>query len=411
MDLSERLGSLTATELAPVVRRAVGEEDAWPRSWQIESLGWAAVNPATLGLFRLTGSATLGSRGQVDWAVVLKVVGHVDLAGTPLEVGFLHDPQDWNYWRREADAFASGLLDGWPGPLLPVRCLGVDETEQDVTWIWLEAQDGAHERVWTLEEQAVLAYDLGAFAAQWSDDPPSTVDYPWLAQRWLRGGMTSLRAGGVDHALAHDGCWRHPLLSALPADTRERVGRLVGGAERLLAVLESLPTTMAHHDTQASNFFIRDPADVDGRTVAIDWGFLGLSPVGHDLGCHLWSNIATWTVDPLEAAELDTGSTSAYLRGLRDFGWEGDENAVLFARATAAALATTTMLTLQISGLCDQTPHFLSDGAWPQELADQKQLSVETVMTRWAAGLDYVLDLGDEAHRLSRSLGNPSCPP
>jgi len=135
---------------------------AWPVSWDVVSLGWAAVNPATLGLYRLTGLAKVGSRDDVDWAVVLKVVGDVDLAGSPLDVGYLHDPQDLNYWKREAVAFESGLLDGWPGPLVPVRCLGVDNTEPGVSWIWLEAHGGAQIRdAWTLEEQAVLAYDLG----------------------------------------------------------------------------------------------------------------------------------------------------------------------------------------------------------------------------------------------------------
>ena len=407
MDIGERLGHLTASELAPVVRHALGEEMAWPVSWAAESLGWAAVNPATLGLYRLTGLAKVGSRDAVDWAVVLKVVGDVELGGSPLDMGFLHDPQDFNYWKREALAFDSGLLDGWPGPLVPVRCLGVDNTEQGVSWIWLEAHGGAQIRdAWTLEELAVLAYDLGAFSAQWVDHPPSASSYPWLVQRWLRAGVTCFRDIGVGHALEHDGCWEHPLVAAaLPAGTRQRVRSLFDGAEELLALLDSMPTTLAHHDTQASNFFIRDPADVDSRTVAIDWGFIGLAPVGHDLGCHLWGNLFNWRIDPREAADFDRRATSAYLAGLRDFGWDGDDRTVLFARAAAAALVTATLMTTQIDGLCDHTPNYYGDGNWPQELADRHQLSVETAMTRWAASLDYALDLGDEARRLSKTLG------
>jgi hypothetical protein len=390
-----------------VVREALWNGEAWPLSWEIESLNWAAVNPATLGLYRLTGRARVGSSEDVGWAAVLKVVGDVDLAGTPLNDGFLHDPQDWNYWKREAAAFASGLLDGWPGPLVPVRCLAVDERAGGLVWIWLEAcGSGQPEGRWTLASQALLAHDLGAFAAQWADRAPSTADYPWLAQRWLRGGMASLRAAGADHALAHDGCWNHPLLAAaLPSGTRQRVQQLYDSAEELLSKLESLPTTLTHHDTQASNFFLRDASDAQSRTVAIDWGFLGLAPVGHDLGCHLWSNICTWNVDPRDAADLDRGSTAAYLQGLSDFGWHGDERAVLFARAAAGALATTTMLTTWVSGLCDQAPHYLSDPGWPEALADKERLSVGTVMEQWAVGFGYALDLGEEAQRLSKVLG------
>ena len=407
MDVAERLQVLTASDLAPVVRRALGDEDAWPVGWAVESMGWAAVNPATLGLYRLTGVARVGSAENVAWAAVLKVVGDVDLSGTRLDVDFLHNPQDWNYWRREAVAFRSGLLDGWPGPLVPVRCLAVDEPAPEVVWIWLEACDNARTGGrWTLASHALLAHDLGAFAAQWANRAPSTTEHPWLAQRWLRDSMATLRAGAVDHVLGHDACWQHPLLAdVMPAGTPRRVGRLFGEAEGLLAALESLPTTLAHHDTQASNFFLRDPSDDQARTVGIDWGFLGLAPVGHDLGCHLSSNIGTWGIDPREAADLDRASTPAYLQGLGDFGWQGDERAVMFARAASAALATTTVLTTWVSGLCDQAPHYLSDSTWPESLADRERVSVATVMEAWAAGLDYALDLGDEAQRLRKALG------
>ena len=396
---------MTAADLAPVVRRAVGEESAWPLSWHVESLGWAAVNPATHGLYRLAGVARVGEADDVGWAVVLKVLGDVDLAGTPLDAGWLHDPQDINYWKREAIAFESGRLDDWPGPLVAVRCLGVNHTEQDV-WLWLEDQGGAQpRRSWSLEEQAVLTYDLGAFAAQWAGHAPSASRYPWLLQRWLRDNLTCFKDVGIRHALDHDGCWKHPLVvAALPGDAQQRVRNLFDGAEELFAVLESLPVTLAHHDTQPSNFFIRHPVDGDGRAVAIDWGFLGLAPVGHDLGCHLWANIRTWTIDPCEASDLDRDSTSGYLQGLTDFGWDGDEQAVLFARAAAAAITTATHYLLDVSSLCEQMPKYFDSGSWPQQLAQQHQLSGEALMTRWAAGLDYVLDLGDEARRLSRVL-------
>ena len=406
MDLQERLDGLTAVELAPVVRQALGADGAWPSSWQVQSLGWAAVNPATRGLYRLTGLARVGPHEDVAWAAVLKVVGDVDLAGTPLDVGFLHHPEDWNYWRREAVAFQSGLLDGWPGPLVPVRCLAVEDQADDSVWIWLAAcGSGQTPGRWTLAQQAVLAHDLGAFSAQWAHRAPSVVTYPWLAQRWLRSGLASMRVGGVDHALAHDGCWEHPLLvEALPAGTGRRVRQLFDGAEELLAVLDALPTTLAHHDPQSGNFCLSEPSGGQTRTVAIDWGFVGLAPVGHDLGCHLWSNVCTWNVDPSRAADLDRDSTAAYLQGLRDFGWDGDERAVLFARATAAALATATLLTAQVSALCHQAPSSPDDDRWPDALADQTRLSVPTVIERWAVGLDFALGLGDEAHRLSAAL-------
>jgi hypothetical protein len=58
----------------------------------------------------------------------------------------------------------------------------------------------------------------------------------------------------------------------------------------------------------------------------------------------------------------------------------------------------------QVSGLCDETPSYFSKATWPQDLANAQQLSVEALMARWASGLDYVLDLGDEAQLLRSAI-------
>ena len=61
------------TNLASVVRHALGEASARPVSWAAESLGWVAVNPAALGLYRLIGLAKVGSRDDVAWAIVARL--------------------------------------------------------------------------------------------------------------------------------------------------------------------------------------------------------------------------------------------------------------------------------------------------------------------------------------------------
>jgi hypothetical protein len=47
-------------------------------------------------------------------------------------------PSDWNYWKREALVFQSGILDDWKGDLVPVRCYDVVEQPDDSVWLWLE---------------------------------------------------------------------------------------------------------------------------------------------------------------------------------------------------------------------------------------------------------------------------------
>jgi hypothetical protein len=122
MELARRLDQLTEAELAPVVQNALRNDQARPLTWEFDALDWTG-NPSTVGLFRLTGIAQTNDGREIPWIVVLKVVADTDLTGDPLLDQFTHEPEGANYWRRESLAFSSGLLTGWPGPLVPVRLL------------------------------------------------------------------------------------------------------------------------------------------------------------------------------------------------------------------------------------------------------------------------------------------------
>jgi hypothetical protein len=133
VQLAVRLDQLTAAGLAPVVQKALRDDQAWPLTWKFDELDWTG-NPSTVGLFRLTGRARINGGREVPWIVVLKVVADTDF-GDPIIDQFTHQPEGMNSWRREALAFSSGLLTGWPVPLVPVRGYGVDEASEDQVWI------------------------------------------------------------------------------------------------------------------------------------------------------------------------------------------------------------------------------------------------------------------------------------
>ena len=403
MELAGRLRRLTAAELAPVVRNALRDDHAWPLTWEFDGLDWTG-NPATVGLFRLAGIARTSGGEEVPWIVVLKVVADVDLTGDPLIDRYTHEPEGINYWKREALAFSSGLLIGWPGPLVPVHCYGVEEVSKSQAWIWLEAREGAGPHaLWTIEQLASAAYDFGALAAQWQSKLPDVRHYPWLAQRWLRGWVALVRIFAVDHFLDHDGCGNGSAVEPfLNASTRRRIAELISDADDLLAGFDSLPVTLAHHDPQWGNLFAAAPDELPARTVAIDWGFFGLAPIGSDLGLHIGQNIMSWGIDQRRAAEHDKASTAAYISALRDYGWNGDVDSVKFARATAAALNAGTWLAMEVSWLCpDMAERFGSDdAAWPTQVSAKQGISTTTVVERWASGFNYVLDLANEARQL-----------
>jgi Phosphotransferase enzyme family len=402
MELARPLDQVTAAELAPVVQSALRDDQAWPLTWKIDELDWTG-NPATVGLFRLSGRARISEGGEVPWMVVLKVVADTDFGDAIID-HFTHEPEGMNYWRREALAFSSGLLAGWPGPLVPVRCYGVDEASEDQVWIWLEARDGAGSHAqWTIDQLAAAAYDFGALGAQWQSKLPDIVHYPWLEQRWLHDWVAFVRLFAVDHFLEHDGCGNDsPVETFLTTGTRQRIADLISDADDLLADFESLPHTLAHHDPQWSNLFAAAPDESPARTVVIDWGFCGMAPIGSDLGLHIGQNIMSWGIDQRRAAEHDQASTAAYVSGLQDYGWVGEVDSIKFARATAAALNAGTWRAMEVSWLCpEMTEQFGPDNAgWPTRVATKQGISTTDAMYLWAAGLNYVLDLADEARQL-----------
>lgn len=400
--VADRVESLTADELAPVVARATGVADAWPTRWSSGSLTKELVNPVTLGLFRVEGEADLPGQSRIPWTVVLKVVSDVSFGGSELEVGYSHEPQDWNYWNREVQVYRSGFLDHLPGPLTAVRCWGCTEVAADESWLWLEALEGARpRRRWSLDELAASAYDLGAFSAQGMDRVEEIESYDWAARRWLRGWVSSSRGFGAGHAAKHDGCWQHRLLrDVLPPSTRDRYLALMSASARLITVVESFRRTVSHHDAQWSNLFRPDAGDSRTGTIAIDWSFLGSAPVGQELGTHLSGNICNRAIDPYEAAAHDASASDAFLQGLRDFGWSGDDRQVLLTRAVVVALQMSTFFAAHLAWLCDQAgdePEDEQSPSWPEAIAQREGITVDEALGAWVAGFNYVLDLGDEA--------------
>ncbi len=273
----------------------------------------------------------------------------------------------------------------------------------------LECLDDADAKPrWDAAQHAAAAYDLGAFSARWSSRPPSGQEFPWLSQRWLRGWLGYAGFFGAQYAAKN----RSPVgvihwsRQRLPSSTYSRFVDLLDDADDLLSVLEHLPVTLAHHDAQWRNLFELSEADAarpGARTVALDWGFVGLAPVGADLGHLIACNIEHWVVDPSEASRHDKATTAAYLHGLKDFGWRGDERAVVFTRAATAALQIAPFCAAQVSWLHGEP---VSAGIeqpvpWPQELATKQQLTVDAVMAGWASIFTYLLELGDEARALA----------
>ena len=154
------------------------------------------------------------------------------------------DPRHWAYWRREAEAYTSGLLPAGPALRAP-RCFGVvDQT------VFLEDVAGP-------EPTAVHAAEA---LARWQVEFEPSLDRPWLAVDQIGKRLASgdLDWGGVD------------------ADPR--VVELWKRRHTCYERLARLPRVLSHGD-----YSIGTLVSSAGEVVAFDWATLGWEPVGFDL--------------------------------------------------------------------------------------------------------------------------------
>ena len=158
------------------------------------------------------------------------------------------DPRHWAYWRREAEAYRSGLLPAGPGLRAP-RCFGVDGDR-----IYLEEVNGP----------PPSAHDAADALARWQVKFDPALDRPWLATDQLG---RRLAAGDLD--------WSR-------VDADPRAAQLWSRRAECYDQLVALPTVRSHGDFGLGN--LATDADTDTHDiVAFDWATFGWEPVGFDL--------------------------------------------------------------------------------------------------------------------------------
>src|SRR6476620_2515514 len=101
--------TLQLNELAPLVARVLGKATVDEVEWRCDPLGGTvgSVFAGGKGLYRVAGSAQ-DDEGIHPWSMVLKIASDASQTAS-------HDPASRFYWRREADAYQSGVLNDLPG--------------------------------------------------------------------------------------------------------------------------------------------------------------------------------------------------------------------------------------------------------------------------------------------------------
>ncbi|CAN5185968.1 hypothetical protein BH11ACT2_BH11ACT2_10320 [soil metagenome] len=256
-----------------------------------------------------------------DGDVIIKGLRHT-APDAPAQWQPSNDPRAWNYWRREAFAYESGLPRrlGLLGPEL------IDETETGAgVEVTVTAFTGRTASQLTVDDLAELAVQLGS--GQGRGHQP---DDPWLSRGFLREYSTTRVAGHELFADEHR--WRQALVEPYVDDSLRRdLVALHAARDRLLAIAEALPRTVCHLDLFPANVFA-----TDAGIGLIDWSFSGDGAIGEDIGNLIPDSVFDRDLPIAALPELEERVIAGYLAGLRESGWRGsDRLAILGVHASA----------------------------------------------------------------------------
>jgi hypothetical protein len=355
------------------------------RSRTIDVIDWrqdsihTAFNQSTGGLYRIAGTGR--DRGRtVPWSVILKVVRASD---GPF--GGSVDPTTSNYWKRELELYRSGMLENLPGIRAP-RCLGIDQHEAGLAWIWLEDVADRSGSRWSEPRYRLAARRLGEFNGAYVAGRP-TPSAGYLSRNWLRRAV-----GGFGAAFARlPSVSEHPLVRRCwPGDLLDRVMHLWEERETLLMALDLLPQTFCHLDAFSRNLLVDEEAQ---QVVALDWSYAGIGAVGAELAPMVAASVCFFDADPEQMPRIDQVVFDGYLEGLRAVGWNGHPEAVRLGYTAAGSLRYG-LFPLGVFVLDENLrAHFERVFARP----------VDEILDRWVEVAGFLLELADEARQLMRS--------
>jgi hypothetical protein len=366
------LGKINSAMLTPFVRQSMQRGEAEIIDWKIEKLYGGSFNSE---IHRFSGTAR--DRGQAQpWSLILKIIRSPDGQD---------DPASLSYWKREALAYQSGLLDQLPGIICAPRCFGIVEQSGLEIWLWIEDIIDELSGSWSLEQYGNVARHLGQFNAA------GFVKQAQFTQPWLIKGRLRAWVGNTTPELPPN-VRGHPLVSrAWPDDIYEWMLRVWSEHEAWIDSIEHQPQTLAHLDAFRRNLFSRRNQG-DLQTVLIDWAFVGSAAPGEEIAPLVAASLNFLDFDSALAKDLDQVVFEGYLEGLREAGWRGDPQAVRSVYAATAILR----YCIGVSGVA----FMVADESQRSLLEQIFGHPLEGLVDVWAKTNRFLFHLADEAGRL-----------
>jgi len=356
--------------LTPLVRQSIQRDKAEIIAWKMETLyGGGSLNSE---IRRFSGTARDG--GEVlDWSLILKIIRSTDRQ---------EDPTSRRYWKREALAYQSGLLDQLPGRICAPRCFGIVEQAGLEMWLWLEEIIDEIRGRWSLDHYGNVARQLGQFNAA-GLGKQAEFAYPWLTKGILRESVGDSVPEFPPQILTH------PFVAQVwPNDIYEWMLQVWLKNKAWIENIERQPQTFAHLDAFRRNMFSRRDQQNNLQTVIIDWAFAGSAAAGEEIAPLVAASLNFLEFDSAQAKNLDQVVFEGYLQGLRAGGWRGDPRTVRSTYAVSSILR----LCIGVSGVAfmvaDESQHGLLEQIFGHPL--------EELLEVWANTNRFLFHLTDE---------------
>ena len=274
----------------------------------VRRFGYKTPNFTTAGIFHLHGFVTIKNE-QLPWSIILKVIKP---DSTEKE-----EPLHHNYWRREALVFESKLLDDLPDSIQAAKSYLIEEQQDGTIWLWMERVKGQYAD--SQEQFDFIARQLGRFNGTYLMEK-EIPNQEWICRGWLKSWTTASRM----YAPSPEN-----YLHRLHRDNVRSIWSWFQGfnkqVENNLSSLERLPRVLAHQDLSQMNMLIVKNDFETDRLVLIDWQFMSISGVGEDLAKMFGVNMSLGIIPPERYGAFQNSLFNAYIAGLKDMGWQGDE--------------------------------------------------------------------------------------
>ena len=261
--------------------------------------------------------------------------------------------------------------------------------------LWLEDLSDAPQPPWIRQHFIDTARHLGQFNAHWPEQ--ALPQWEWLNRDGFR---TSFRNSRYDDVFKQFVTQQdHPFVREFaPAAVRHELMELWDASNMLLAQAEATSKGVCHRDCHPKNLFPMLDSGDDSYTVAIDWVNVGIDSLGLDIG-HLIGSPMSWLeLTPDEAEALVDPLFDAYVTGLKESGWSGNEERVRFTfltRLACEALRTTNL-----------TSRAAENDDWFKVLERFSGYPIEEICARWGKSLEFYFACKDEALELAKRFSD-----